>query len=87
MGSGGQRAEDCLCSEALALFAARLGDTPTEGWLSIRVFGSTHKPLTSEPDWTARQPGFSEEDPAQTGPTHEGSGRFSQWWLLKTTGN
>lgn len=39
--------------------------------LSARVFWGTHKPSTWEPDWSARQPGFSEEDPAQRGPAHQ----------------
>lgn len=31
----------------------------------------THKPSMWAPDWSARQPGFSEEDPAQRGPAHQ----------------
>lgn len=31
---GEQKVEECLGSRALALFAARLGETPTEGYLS-----------------------------------------------------
>ena len=38
----------------------------------VRVFGgSTHKPSTSEPDWSVRQQGFSMAHPVQKGPTHQ----------------
>lgn len=47
--------------------------------VTLRGVSGTHKPLTPEPDWNARQPGFSEEDPGQSGPMYEGSGHFSQW--------
>lgn len=73
----GQRVEECLKFMALALFGAHLGHIFTEGYW---VFEGTHTPLTSEPDWSVRQPVFSVEDPAQNGPTHQRSGHFSQCW-------
>lgn len=64
--------EASLGSRMLALFAARLGDTPAEGFCFF-----THKPLTSENEWSVRPPGFSEEGPAQNFPTQQGSGHYS----------
>lgn len=77
---GERRLEECCGSyRPLPLFAARLGDSPAEG-LSTGVFGGTHKPSTSQPDWSAMQPGFAVEAPAQRGPAHQGSGHFTQCW-------